>query len=641
MRQLDLFNPLLASGERDDLEFKSAKGGIPASLWESYAAMANTRGGMIYLGVSQKNGGFVIDGLENAAALEQQIRDALNNRQKISANLSGNDGVFSRSLDGRQVVCIDVPRATRAQRPVYVGSNPMTGTFRRDGEGDYHCSEDEVRRMLADQSDEPADSRIVAHFTADDLHSDTLKQYRNRFASRDPAHPWLSEDTLGFLRKLGAWRLDRPSGQEGITVAGLLMFGSDDALRDKTVLPGYMIDFRERLSEDPAVRWTDRVTLDGTWEGNLFQFYSRVIQRLSADLKIPFQLDSDLYRKDDTIVHEALREAVVNSLIHADYRGQGGIVIEKYRDRIELSNPGSLLVSLDQLKRGGVSECRNKTLQIMFRMIGGGEQAGSGMDKIRAGWASQHWRSPRLEETVRPDRVRVLLPMVSLIPDEASHYLQARFGERFNALDELGVQALVTAHLEGSVSNSRMQEVTGKHPTDITRVLQKLAQDGLLVQAGAKRGTSYRLPAVVAGLGGEPPSSPLEQSPLHLSANSPHLNANSPHLNANSPHLSANSPHLLEPSPATDAALLEIARPARESKKLPREQLSNIIVQLCADRWLTTSQLAELLSRDAENLQGRFLTALVREGALELKYPDVRNRPNQAYRTKPRVDAKL
>jgi ATP-dependent DNA helicase RecG len=634
MRQLDLFNSLLANGEHEDLEFKSAKGGIPSSLWESYSAMANTRGGEIYLGVQQKNGGVLVEGLENAVALEQQVRDLLNNRQKISINLSGNDGVSIMEFEGSKLICVDVPRASRSQRPVYVGTNPMTGTFRRDGEGDYHCSEDEVRRMLADQSDEPADSRILLHFTVDDLHSDTLKQYRNRFASRDPAHPWLSEDTLGFLRKLGAWRLDRASGQEGITVAGLLMFGTDDALRDKTVLSGYMVDYRERLSDDSAVRWTDRVTLDGTWEGNLFQFYSRVIQRLSADLKIPFQLSSDLYRKDDTIVHEALREAVVNSLIHADYRGQGGIVIEKYRDRIELSNPGSLLVSLDQLKRGGVSECRNKTLQTMFRMIGGGEQAGSGMDKIRAGWASQHWRSPRLEETVRPDRVLVLLPMVSLIPDEASHYLQARFGERFNALDELGVQALVTAHLESGVSNSRMQEVTDKHPTDITRVLQKLAQDGLLVQAGAKRGTNYRLPLVVNDAAGDLPSSPLDQSLLHLSANSPHVRANSPHLNGNSPHVRANSPHLPETSPVTDAALLEIARPARESKKLPKEQLSGIIVELCRARWLTTSQLAQLLDRDAENLQGRFLTSLVREGALELKYPDVRNRPDQAYRTK-------
>ncbi len=71
-----------------------------------------------------------------------------------------------------------------------------------------------------------------------------------------------------------------------------------------------------------------------------------------------------------------------------------------------------------QLLQGGVSECRNKSLQLMFQLMGGGDKAGSGMDKIRAGWRAQHWRSPRLEEFLQPDRVKLVLPMVSLILDE-------------------------------------------------------------------------------------------------------------------------------------------------------------------------------------------------------------------------------
>ena len=106
------------------------------------------------------------------------------------------------------------------------------------------------------------------------------------------------------------------------------------------------------------------------------------MQKLSIDLKIPFQLNADLFRKGETIVHEAIREALVNALIHADYLGQGGVIIEKYKDRFEFSNPGSLLISIDQLLKGNTSECRNKSLQIMFTMIGAAERAGSGIDKI-------------------------------------------------------------------------------------------------------------------------------------------------------------------------------------------------------------------------------------------------------------------
>ena len=184
------------------------------------------------------------------------------------------------------------------------------------------------------------------------------------------------------------------------------MFGKDEAIRDHSAIPQYHVDYRERLSDDPEVRWTDRLTGDGTWTANLFQFYQRVLSRLFADLKVPFQLRPDMFRKDETIVHEAIREALVNALIHADYRGKGGIVIEKYRDRITLSNPGSLLLPVEQLFQGGISECRNKSLQLMFQQIGGGEKAGSGIDKIRQGWASQKWRLPLIRETTRPDRVQ-------------------------------------------------------------------------------------------------------------------------------------------------------------------------------------------------------------------------------------------
>jgi ATP-dependent DNA helicase RecG len=79
--------------------------------------------------------------------------------------------------------------------------------------------------------------------------------------------------------------------------------------------------------------------------------------------------------------------------------------------------------------------------------------------------------------------------------------------------------------------------------------------------------------------------------------------------------------------------LLPLAEPARKNKKLPVDQLKAVLQQLCRSRWLSTAELAALVDRDADKLQSRFLTAMVREGVLELRYPDVRNRPDQAYRS--------
>ncbi|MBL8340218.1 MAG: putative DNA binding domain-containing protein [Rubrivivax sp.] len=615
MRQLDLFSPLLPTAEGSDTEFKSARGGLPGSFWETYSAMANTQGGTIVLGVAERSGQLVWEGVPDAAQLRSVLWSQLNDRQKVSRNLLNEDDVRTVADEGRQYVVVQVPRATRRDRPVYVGPNPLAGTFRRAEDGDYRCSDDEVRRMLADQSDSPADAQVVDHFGAGDFDADTVRQYRNRFASRDPDHPWLSEDDAGLLLKLGALRRDRASGIEGATVAGLLMFGTFAALRE--AVPAYHVDFRERLSADPAVRWTDRLLPDGTWESNLFQFFQRVVQRLSADLKIPFQLDRALYRKDDTIVHEAIREAVVNALIHADYRGQGGIVIERFAERIELSNPGSLLVSREQLLRGSVSECRNKSLQLMFQMVGGGEKAGSGMDKIRAGWRSQHWRSPKIEETLQPDRVRLVLPMVSLIPAEVEAELRERFGEQFATLDETGVQAVVTARVEGSVTNGRLQEITGAHPKDITGVLQSLVREGFLEQQNQRRWASYRL-------AGDSPQSFPRSSP-RSGEDSPQSAADSPPSTADSPQSDRNSPHCAP-------ELWAKAQRARERPRLPAAEMRALIETLCVAGWLTARELGELLGRDPDNLQSRFLTAMVREGRLRLRYPDVPNRPDQAYR---------
>ena len=196
------------------------------------------------------------------------------------------------------------------------------------------------------------------------------------------------------------------------------------------------------------MRWTDRLWPDGTWVCNLFQFYQRVVQRLTADLKTPFQLRKDMLRQDDTPVHEAIRNrSSIRSF--TPISGASGIIVEKYRDRFEFSDPGTLLLSIEQILKGGVSECRNKLLQTMFSMLGYGEKAGSGFDKIRHGWALQNWRLPILEETQRPDRVRLLLPMVSLLPEESLKRIKSRFGTKLRKLSPLEVQAVVTADLEG------------------------------------------------------------------------------------------------------------------------------------------------------------------------------------------------
>ncbi len=614
--------------EDHDLEFKSAKGGLPASLWETYSALANTDGGTILLGV--ENDGKV-SGLGDAGAMRKQFWDAVNNKGKVSINLLVDADVSEHHVGDKAVLSIHVPRADRRQRPVFIGQNPLTGTYRRNFEGDYHCSQQEVGRMLADRVDEPADAMILAGFGLADLDEASLQQYRQRFSSRTPSHPWLNEDSKGFLTKLGAWRINRSTGTDGLTVAGLLMFGKVDAIRSVEAVPSYQVDYRERLSDDPAVRWTDRLTIDGTWEANLFQFYQRVIQRISTDLKLPFQLDEGLFRRGETVVHEAIREALVNGLIHADHRGEGGVIVEKYRDRLEVSNPGTLLISFDQLLKGGVSECRNKALQTMFLMIGAAEKAGSGIDKIRQGWRSQHWRLPSLQEKVQPSRVRLVMPMVSLLPESALEQLRVRFGAKFAKLSEDEVQAVVTAHLEGVVSNSRMREITRHHASDLTKTLQSLVSKGYLTQDGQKRWATYKLPRTTVR---EPDGSTHKADNSTHSNDSTHKADNSTHSNDSTHKAWDSSQPLGRMDEVELAALKSTALLALLSKRLSPHDSRQLILKLCQKRFLTAGHLGELLHRSPVALRARFLKPMVAEGALRLRYPDKPNRPDQAYTAK-------
>ena len=326
-----------------------------------------------------------------------------------------------------------------------------------------------------------------------------------------------------------------------------------------------------------------------------------------APLRTPFQRDQAGYRKAETPVHEALQEALVNALVHADYSGQGGIVIDRFADRIEISNPGTLLLSREQILRGGVSECRNKSLQRMFQMLGVGDKAGSGIDKIRSGWASQHWRSPGLQETLRPDRVMLVLSMVSMLPQPTVDGLRQRFGPAFGKLKVDEVQALVTADLEGEVSNQRLQEMSSSHPVDITKVLQGLVRKGMLEPSGTGRGTRYRL---VSG------------DSLHKAEDSSHKDSDSLHKTGDSSHWVATT--------VTDAMRVT-AEPARQSSRIAPAKLEQILVSLCSGQFVPLDLLAEAVNRNAEGLRNRYLTPLVRQGRLRLRFPDRKNRPDQAY----------
>lgn len=406
---------LIYQGEKVDIECKKAETSVPKSAYESYSAFANTKGGYIILGVKENKTKtnpeerFVLQGIENP---EKQREDFWNtiNSSKVSVNILKDEDVYTVEEEGVRLIVIHVPRAEYNMRPVYVDENLYKGTYKRNHEGDYHATEHEIRGMIRDQNPEGNDSMILEHYSMDDIDKETLRKYRQIFEIRNDGHVWNPLDDKAFIEKLGGYRRDRSTGVEGLTLAGLMMFGTGQAIREK--FSNIFMDYRNETEVTADVRWNDRITYDGTWENNLFNFFTKVTPKLTEDLPKPFKLEG-IQRIDETLVHKAVREAFVNLIIHADYLADAGTLKVIKRNRsFEFTNPGILKLPIEDIFRGGNSKPRNPHMQTMLRMVGFGDNAGSGFPTILATWESEGWIEPELVENTSLNQVTLVLRMM-------------------------------------------------------------------------------------------------------------------------------------------------------------------------------------------------------------------------------------
>ena len=607
-----LLNDEFLPNEYFEIEYKSGKDGFPKELWKSYSAFANTNTGIIVIGVQDKKGILNIEGLsgEQIELYKKQFWNDCNNPNTVSRNLLSNDDVRVISIKNKNLLVFRIPFASRTERPVYLTRNPLGNTYKRNHEGDYRCTDEEVKRMLADSSAElQRDSLVLEDFTIDDFDKTSVKQFRQLFVSSKPGHPWHVLDDIELFRKIGAYRIDRKTKKEGITLAGLLMFGKSDSIKEQDALPDFFPDFRERLSMDEKIRWTDRICPDGTWENNLFQFYLKVWPKLSSTLPKPFQLNKD-ERVDESPTHIALREAFINALVHADYSLSGNIIIEIDTEKFMFSNPGTLLVSIYQYYSGGISECRNPALQQMFMLIGRAEKAGSGVDKIMSGWQESHWRRPYLEIENQPDRIKLTLPMFSIIPEAVLNELSTVFDDVSHlSADEL--TALSFCQIEGSISNQRLQYVLNMHSTDITNLLKKLCSENYLESDNNGRWTIYKIKQKVD-------TSLTEVDTSVLDADIQEAN------NTKVDTLNTKVDTLNTKVDTSDNMV---------ATRYTKDELELLIMKVCKHDYLKMEEVANQIGKSVDYLKNKVFPRMIKNEKLIKRFPFTHNHPDQGYKT--------
>ena len=491
---------IFKSSEKVNIEVKAAQGGIPNSSWETYSSFANTFGGTIILGIGEdkETKKFIPVGVSEPQKMLSDIWNTLNNRQKISANILLEHHVYVAECDGLDYVVIEVPRADRRDKPIFVGTDMFKGSFKRNHEGDYHCSKEDVIAMLRDQSDTSADSRVLDNVSIDVLNADSIKAYRSRFKLIREEHVWNKLPTNEFLMKIGAAKISELDGKIHPTLGGLIFFGEFINIMDE--LPNFFLDYRERMSTE--TRWSDRVCSgDGDWSGNVFDFYYRVIDRLTADVKRPFMLDEKLTRVDDTPIHKGLRECLANALIHADYYGRRGIVIDKEFRKVTISNPGTFRIDINEAIAGGISDARNSKIFNMFSLVNVGERSGIGLCDVYSAWKSYGYKQPEFKESVDPDRITLTLQIECAGANDnngtnggVNHGanegdtegcgVNSGTNEKYGA-NEINIIAYIKEN--PTASSSIISEALSIPLRTVQRILTSMQKDGVIRNAGTRK----------------------------------------------------------------------------------------------------------------------------------------------------------
>ena len=234
-------------------------------------------------------------------------------------------------------------------------------------------------------------------------------------------------------------------------------------------------------------------------------------------------------------------------------------------------------------------------------LIGRAEKSGSGVDKIMAGWDELHWSKPYLKLEEHPNRVKLILPMFHILPEQVMANLQ----QQFPAIGELTTDeltALIFCSVEGCISNNRLQYILKLHPADITFLLKGLVERGYLESDNKRRWANYHIK------GEKVDTSKTEK-----------VDTSSQKVDTSKAEKVDTSSQKVDTSNLT--------------KRISKGGLEFLIMDICNEKYVKMEVIAEQVGRSLDYLKNKIFPNMVKQGKLEKKYPLNPNHPEQAYKT--------
>ena len=611
MNAREVFDRLVNLDETERIEAKRAVE-IGSSLMETVCALANEPGlggGYLLLGVVREELAlfptYEVVGIDNPDKLASDLAT----RCRSDFNVPVRADIRQETLNDKTVLLVFVPEAQAAEKPVYFKSQGLPrGAFRRVGPTDQRCTEDDLTVFYEGRGNETYDFSAVGDATLDDIDPDAIADYRKARAGANPDAEELRWNDTDLLLVLGCARpLD---GRPVPTVAGVMLFGRTIALR--RFFPMIRVDYirvpgREWVP-DPEKRFDSIEMRDP-----LIRLIRRATAAVMDDLPKGFSLpDGQLQRQDVyRVPQRVIREAIVNAVMHRNYRAQGPIQIIRYSNRLEIINPGFSLKSPEHLGEPG-SLSRNPRIAAALHESRFAETKGSGIRVMRDMMAQAGLTPPAFESDRAQDRFSARYLFHHFLGPEDIAWL-SRFKDL--ALTDEEARALVWVREVGAIDNATLRELTRTDPLAASQKLRRLRDSGLLKQMG-KGSATYYIPTVrLLGDGLSPQSEVL---PPELAALTP-------------------DPEVLSQDLDREVLLSELAPEIRErvirlgQRSREKERLKEAILAICVQRYFSADELARITGRNSEYLQKGYLSALIAEGRLSYRYPDDPNHPQQAY----------
>lgn len=341
--------------------------------------------------------------------------------------------------------------------------------------------------MVRDSSDESVDSLVHENLTVGDLSAETVKSYRMSYELHHEGHAWTELPDEEFLCRIGAAK-QGSDGSAHPTSAGLLMFGEEWVISSE--FPHYFLDYRQEFRADE--RWQSRITSqDDSWPGNVFGFFRRAYNNMKQALKVPFRLDENSLRVDETEAHDALREAMANCLVNADYNERRGVVFLWKEEGFYLSNPGGFRIPIEEAYVGGNSDPRNEKMMKMFSLVNVGERAGGGIPDMVSKWERTGYERPVLSERVNPERSTIFLPLAESAENnrqiKSADSKHSRPGKK--RLSEGRIIEYLTEN--GASKSSDIAENVNLSISRTNELLKEMVADGRVVAKGEARARRY------------------------------------------------------------------------------------------------------------------------------------------------------